>query len=66
MDDAKPDTNHVHTFPELAISLAEDESDMDLPALLECLRVDELRSIVKANSKVGRTLMQRPLHSILI
>ncbi|KAJ8594289.1 hypothetical protein M405DRAFT_918147 [Rhizopogon salebrosus TDB-379] len=47
MDDAKPDTNHVHTFPELAVSLAEDESDMDLPALLECLRVDELRSIVK-------------------
>jgi Fanconi-associated nuclease 1 len=71
MDDAKPDTNHVHTFPELAVSLAEDESDMDLPALLECLRVDELRSIVKqmhvkAGSKVGRTLMQRPLHLILI
>jgi Fanconi-associated nuclease 1 len=37
--------------------LAEDESQMDLPVLLECLKVDELRGIakqmrVKANSKV--------------
>ncbi|KAG2064112.1 hypothetical protein BDR04DRAFT_1130893 [Suillus decipiens] len=48
--------NYVETLPEPAGILAEDESQMDLPALLECLRVDELRCIakqmrVKASSK---------------
>ncbi|KAG1782315.1 hypothetical protein EV702DRAFT_1176606 [Suillus placidus] len=48
--------NYVDTLPEPAGILAEDESQMDLPALLECLRVDELRYIakqmrVKASSK---------------
>lgn len=49
--------NHVETLPEPGVILAEDESQMDLPTLLECLRVDELRCIakqmrVKASSKV--------------
>ncbi|KAG1743414.1 hypothetical protein EDB19DRAFT_1907050 [Suillus lakei] len=39
--------NRVDTLPEPAGTLAEDESQMDLPALLECLRVDELRCIAK-------------------
>ncbi|KAG1792211.1 uncharacterized protein HD556DRAFT_1432715 [Suillus plorans] len=48
--------NHVETLPEPGVILAEDESQMDLPTLLECLRVDELRCIakqmrVKASSK---------------
>ncbi|OJA16026.1 hypothetical protein AZE42_04282 [Rhizopogon vesiculosus] len=47
MDDAKPDTNHLDTLPEPTVVLAENESEMDLPTLLECLRVDELRTIVK-------------------
>ncbi|KAG2138284.1 hypothetical protein DEU56DRAFT_871302 [Suillus clintonianus] len=40
-------TNHVDTLPEPEGILAEDESQMDLPALLECLKVDELRCIAK-------------------
>lgn len=48
--------NYAETLPEPVGILAEDESQMDLPALLECLRVDELRCIakqmrVKASSK---------------
>lgn len=59
MNGTKPDTNDVYTPPEPTVILAEDEFDMDLPSLLECLRVDELRSIgkqmhvVKSGSKVG-------------
>lgn len=49
--------NYVDTLPEPTGILAEDESQMGLSALLECLRVDELRCIakqmrVKASSKV--------------
>ena len=63
MNDTKPDADDAHTFTQPAVILAEDESAMDLPALLECLRVEELRSIkkqmhiTKVGSKVGsRTL----------
>jgi len=59
MNDTKPDADDAHTFTQPAVILAEDESAMDLPALLECLRVEELRSIkkqmhiTKVGSKVG-------------
>ncbi|KAG2100148.1 uncharacterized protein F5147DRAFT_747172 [Suillus discolor] len=39
--------NHVETLPEPGVILAEDESQMDLPTLLKCLKVDELRRIAK-------------------
>ena len=71
MDDIKPDTNHLDTLPEPTVILAKDESEMTLPVLLECLRVDELRSIVKqmqvkAVTKVGIcTTTQCLSHSVL-
>ncbi|KAG2057192.1 hypothetical protein BDR06DRAFT_1005245 [Suillus hirtellus] len=39
--------NHIKTLPEPGVILAEDESQMDLPTLLKCLRVDELHCIAK-------------------
>jgi len=71
MDDVKPDTNNLDTLPKPTVILAKDESEMTLPVLLECLRVDELRSIVKqmqvkAVTKVGVcTTTQCLSHSVL-
>ncbi|KAG1858038.1 hypothetical protein DFJ58DRAFT_726755 [Suillus subalutaceus] len=56
--------NYIETLSEPVGILAEDESQMDLPALLECLRVDELRCIAK-QMRVKASSKPEMIHALL-
>ncbi|KAG2037349.1 hypothetical protein BDR03DRAFT_920111 [Suillus americanus] len=56
--------NYVETLSEPVGILAEDESQMDLLALLECLRVDELRCIAK-QMRVKASSKPEMIHALL-
>ncbi|KAG0701782.1 hypothetical protein DFH29DRAFT_982609 [Suillus ampliporus] len=64
MADAKL-PNHVE-LPESVGILAEDESRMDLPTLLECLKVDELRCIAKQMRVKASSKKPDMIHALLI
>ncbi|KAG1899850.1 uncharacterized protein F5891DRAFT_1189320 [Suillus fuscotomentosus] len=56
--------NPTETLTEPGVILAEDESQMDLPTLLECLRVDELRCIAK-QMRVKASSKSEMIHALL-